>query len=84
MAKLTVEKQNSGRPGLDTMKVTGFKDGELAELKGMKHQDAEEKLLTMLDDRNGNIGSCWKCGYGVYGMWFDDEAAYFNIGNSCD
>ena len=84
MAKFVVEKQNAGRPGMDTMKITGFKDGELSELKSMEHGEACEKLLEMLDDRNGNIGSRWKCGYGIYGMWFDDEAAYFNIGNSCD
>lgn len=82
--KLIIEKMDSGRRGLDTMKVTGFRDGELNELKSMEHHEAEEKLLTMLDDRNDKIGTCWGCGYGVYGVWFDNEAAYVNIGNTCD
>lgn len=69
---------------LVTMKVSGFKDGELSELKSMEHGEAEEKLIEMLDSRNSGIGTSWACGYGVYGMWFDNEAAYVNIGTSCD
>ena len=82
--KLIIEKMDSGQRGLDTMKVTGFRDGELNELKSMEHHEAEEKLLTMLDDRNDKTGTCWGCGNGVYGIWFDNEAAYVNIGNTCD
>jgi hypothetical protein len=70
--------------GLQTMKVTGFSEEELYALKKMSHSEAREKLLEMLDERNGNTGTCWKCGYGVYGIWFDNEAAYVNIGSSCD
>lgn len=81
--KLTVEKVASPTR-MNTMKITGFMDGELSELKSMEHYEAREKLLQMLDDRNGNIGTCWKCGYGVHSMWFDEEAAYLNIGNTCD
>ena len=80
--ELKIEKTQSGR--LVTVKITGFLDGELGELKSMEHGEAQDKLLEMLDSRNNGIGSCWACGYGVYGMWFDNEAAYINIGNSCD
>ena len=80
--ELKIEKTPSGR--LVTVKITGFLDGELGELKSMEHGEAQDKLLEMLDSRNNGIGSCWACGYGVYGMWFDNEAAYMNIGNSCD
>ena len=80
--ELKIEKTPSGR--LVTVKITGFMDGELSELKSMEHGEAQDKLLEMLDSRNNGIGSCWACGYGVYGMWFDNEAAYMNIGNSCD
>lgn len=80
--ELKIEKTPSGR--LVTVKITGFTDGELSELKSMEHGEAQDKLLEMLDSRNNGIGSCWACGYGVYGMWFDNEAAYMNIGNSCD
>ena len=83
MARLTITKQPC-TSSLDTMKITGFTDGELSELKSMEHYEAQDKLLEMLDFRNDNTGTCWKCGYGVYGMWFDNEAAYINVGNSCD
>ena len=83
MAKLDVNRiQRMG--GMDTMKISGFGDGELSELKSMDHYEAKDKLLEVLDSRNDGIGTMWACGYGVYGMWFDNEAAYLNIGNSCD
>ena len=70
--------------GLQTMKISGFSEEELYALKKMPHSEAEDKLLDLLDARNSSIGTRWKCGYGVYGIWFDNEAAYVNIGNSCD
>lgn len=83
MARLTVDRiQRMG--SMDTMKISGFGDGELSELKSMDHYEAKDKLLEVLDSRNDGIGTMWACGYGVYGMWFDNEAAYLNIGNSCD
>ena len=86
MAKLNINKLSTvaSGAGMQTMKITGFMDGELSELKSMEHKEAKEKLLQMLDDRNGGTGTQWVCGHGVYGMWFDEEAAYFNIGTSCD
>ena len=80
---LTVEKQ-SQYGGLQTMRIGGFNDGELNELKSMEHHEAKDKLLEMLNSRNGNLGTCWHNGYGVYGLWFDNEYAYLNIGTSCD
>ena len=82
--KLEIGEIPSGRSGMKTMRIGGFLDGELSELKSMEHGEAKEKLLQMLDDRNSNTGTCWTCGYGVYGMWFDNEYAYINIGSSCD
>ena len=81
--KLNIEKK-SYSPGLDAIKITGFSEGELSELKSMEHKEAEQTLLDMLDHRNNNYGSALACGYGVYGLWFDNEAAYMTIGNSCD
>ena len=83
MARLTIEKipcTNS----MDTMKVTGFTDAELSELKSMDHMESKEVLLQMLNDRNGGVGTQWMCGYGVFSHWFDNDAAYVNIGKSCD
>ena len=83
MARLTIEKKQYSS-GMDTMKITGFNDGELSELKSMAHEEAKNKLLEMLDSRNNGTGTMWLCGYGVYGLWFDNEFAYLNIGRSCD
>ena len=83
MAALTIRKRQY-TSGLVSVKVSGFSDGELNELKSMEHMEAQEKLVDMLDSRNNGIGSCWAHGYGIYGVWFDNEAAYMNIGNSCD
>lgn len=77
-----VEKPYS--PGMTTLRIGGFADGELSELKSMEHHDAREKLIDMLDNRNSGIGKTYACGYGIYGVWFDNEFAYMNVGSSCD
>lgn len=86
MARLTIERADelaSGN-GLIPMRIGGFTDGELSELKSMEHHEAKEKLLELLDTRNGGTGTLWARGCGVYGMWFDNEFAYLNIGKSAD
>ena len=70
--------------GTRTMRIGDFNDRELSELKSMEHGEAMETLLEMLNDRNDNIGTIWHNGYGIYGLWFDNEYAYLNIGTSCD
>ena len=86
MSKLTIEQIPSLQTGngMRTMRIGNFEEGELAELKKMDHYEAKETLLQMLDERNNGIGTCWYCGYGTYGLWFDNEYAYMNIGTSCD
>ena len=83
MKKLTIEKQPC-TGALDTMRIGGFSDGELSELKSMEHHEAKAKLLDMLDFRNMGQGTIWHNGYGVYGLWFDNEYAYLNVGKGCD
>ena len=83
MAKLKIDVSRYCA-GMDNVKITGFSDGELSELKSMDHFEAKEKILELLDSRNDGIGTCWACGNGVYGLWFDNEAAYLSIGSSCD
>ena len=83
MAALTIEKRER-YGGMQTMRIGGFRDGELSELKSMEHNEAKATLLRMLDNRNENQGACWEFGYGVYGLWFDNEYAYLNVGTSCD
>jgi len=83
MARLTITKQPC-TGAMDTMKITGFTDGELSELKSMEHNESKEVLLNMLDIRNSGLGTQLSCGYGVYGLWYDNDAAYLNIGKTCD
>lgn len=83
---LTVEKYTalaSGR-SMVPMRIGGFADGELEELKSLPNNEAKARLLDMLDARNNGLGTQWQCGYGVYGLWFDNEYAYINVGTSCD
>lgn len=82
--KLIIEDIFSGSNIMDTKKITGFHEGELQKLKSLKNEDARKKLLTILDERNNGIATCWHNGYGIYGLWFDNEAAYLNIGKTCD
>lgn len=70
--------------GTQTMKVSGWTDEELHDLNAMYYQDMFGTVLDELDKRNGNLGSCWHNGYGVYHMWIRDKAVYVEIGNSCD
>ena len=80
---LTIEKRPCGN-GMDTMRIGGFETGELSELKSMEHMEAKHKLLEMLDARNNGTGTMWMCGNGAYGLWFDNEYAYLNVGRSAD
>lgn len=83
MAALKLEKKPCTR-AMDTMKIAGFAEGELESLKRMSNEDARERLLDMLDERNNGIATVWHNGYGIFGLWFDNEFAYLNIGKSCD
>ena len=83
MEKLKVEKSRY-TSGLNNVRISGFADGELEELKKLSHEDARQRLIEMLDERNNGEGTCLACGYGIYGLWFDNEFAYMNVGTSCD
>lgn len=67
-----------------TMKITGFTEQELHELNSMDYRDMKETLLNIIDDRNKNTATCWHNGYGIYCAWIRDDAAYVEIGKSCD
>ena len=83
MERLKVETDRYGM-GVNVMKVSGFTNQELKELGSMEQGEMEESVLNMLDKRNGNTGTCWKRGYGVYRMWMHGGAVYVEIGSSCD
>lgn len=83
MAKLTIEDFRKCI-GTDTKKITGFTEKELSELNSMDYREMKEKIVEILDSRNGNIGTCWYCGYGIYNAWIRDGAVFVEIGNTCD
>ena len=66
------------------MLITGFEQEELDALKNMDTGTAKEIVLSMLDERNFGIGTCWKCGYGIYGFIIGNGCVNITIGNSCD
>ena len=83
MAALSIEKRQYSS-GMDTIRIGGFNEGELSELKSMEHHEAQDKLVDMLNNRNMGLGTVYACGKGIYSMWFDNEFAYMNVGTSCD
>ena len=68
----------------DTYKITGFTESELSELNSMTYKEMIEKILEVLNSRNGNIGTCWHNGYGVRQMWISNGSVYAEVGNTCD
>lgn len=83
MEELKIDKLDFGS-SLDTMKISGMSEEELKDLRRVPHDVALDRLLEMLDKRNNGLGTRWACGRGVYSFWFDNVAAYVNIGRSCD
>ena len=83
MQKLIVEEASylTSKPGTHVMRVGGFADGELEELKMLEHKQSCKKLLDMLDERNDDLGTIWWRSDIVYSWWFDNEYAYVTIGN---
>lgn len=83
---LTIETFNRS-PGMLEKIVTGFGGEALEELNKLYSEDkgaAEERAIEIIDRRNGNIGTCWARGYGIYGFRVADDGCVFTIGNSCD
>lgn len=83
MDPLKIEKSKCNS-GLDTVKVSGFTDEELYRLKKMPNAQARDEMVRILNMRNNGEGTVYACGYGIYSLWFDNEAAYMNVGTSCD
>lgn len=83
MERLKIETDRYGM-GVNVQKITGFAGRELKELGSMEQRELEEAVLDMLDRRNGNTGTCWKRGYGVYRTWMHGDAVYMEVGSSCE
>ena len=66
----------------NTHVITGFTEDELTRLREKKNQ--KDEIVRILDERNGGIGTCWACGYGIYGVSVGESGACVRTGNSCD
>lgn len=80
MTPLTIETKRGAFGNTHT--VTGFTVEELERLRKMK--DPIDEVVSILDERNGRIGTCWECGYGIYGMSIGKESVCITTGSSCD
>ena len=87
---LHIEKQFSSC-GMTTYLIEGFTPQEMDSiLKSESWETQRDRLAILLnshenDLRNGkNIGTCWKCGYGIYNIRHFGGNLLVTIGNSCD
>jgi len=88
--KLHIEKSYSGC-GIDTFLVHGLTVSETNQvLNAREHgKDDRDVLAEILDAhendyRNGNLGTCWRCGYGIYSIRHFGAHLIVEVGNSCD
>lgn len=84
MAKPLEIERNPFGMGNDIFKIAGFSDEEFIELKSMKHKEAKNKLLDLLDERNNDLGTIWWRSCVVCDCWFDNEFAYVKLADPCD
>ena len=87
---LHIEKSDSGC-GMDTFLITGLSVAETDRILNAKEdgKDDRDVLAEILDAhendyRNGNLGTCWRCGYGIYSIRHFGGHLIVEVGNSCD
>ena len=87
---LHIEKSYSGC-GIDTFLITGLSVAETDRILNAKEdgKDDRDVLAEILDAhendyRNGNLGTCWRCGYGIYSIRHFGGHLIVEVGNSCD
>ena len=88
--KLHIEKSYSGC-GIDTFLITGLSVAETNKIlnaadEGKERRDVLAEILDAHpnDYRNGNLGTCWRCGYGIYSIRHFGGHLIVEVGNSCD
>lgn len=86
---LHIEKQYS-YPGTDTFLIEGLSVKEMNTILDAGSFDSQrDALADILDNhendfRNANLGTCWRCGYGIYGIRHFGGHLLVTVGNSCD
>ena len=88
--KLHIEKSYSGC-GMDTFLITGLSVAETNRIlnaadEGKDRRDILAEILDAHENdyRNGNLGTCWRCGYGIYSIRHFGGHLIVEVGNSCD
>lgn len=88
--KLHIEKSYSGC-GMDTFLITGLSVAETNKIlnaadEGKDRRDVLAEILDAHENdyRNGNLGTCWRCGYGIYSIRHFGGHLIVEVGNSCD
>ena len=89
-AKLHIEKSYSGN-GIDTFLINGLSVEETNKILNASDEEKDRKdvLAEILDEhdndyRNGNLGTCWRWGYGIYSIRHFGGHLIVEVGNSCD
>ena len=87
---LHIEKQYSDRC-FDTYLVEGLSVEEMNSILDLPSYDKRcDRLAELLDSHDNdlrygkNIGSAWRCGYGIYGIRHFGGHLIVQVGNSCD
>ena len=73
--------------GMKDMKVSGFSDSQIEFLRSLGFEKRRDEIVRILDEENGNLGTCWACGYGIYGIQIEQDGAgtvTVSIGESAD
>lgn len=86
MKRLTIDVAQRG-VGTSLMKISGFNEAEWNSIFSVGTQsDQIDRALDILDVRNGNLGTCWHNGYGVYGISKSNEVGtlFLNVGTNCE
>ena len=73
--------------GVKTMKVKGFTEQEVVAFSLLPMEERIDAVLKQLDERNGNTGTCWHNGNGVYSVYVLHSyptSVLVEIGSGCD
>jgi len=88
--KLHIEKTYSSC-GMDTFLINGLSVAEMNKildpnLNGGEQRDVLAEILDKHDNdyRSGNLGTCWRQGYGIYSIRHFGGHLLVDVGNSCD
>lgn len=70
--------------GIKTLELSGFTPEEFSELEHCDYRDLKKRVVEIANERNGNIGTCWEQGYGIYNAWTRGGSVFIEIGSTCD